>query len=137
PARHFSLASVWVVAALLLFMYLVAAFITAADPNDQDALPFNVLIASDHSVYLGVITNIVVGLLSLLALGTAARGWIGQVIFWGINLGLVVFVVGLILDTPEIKRIGAPVMGLTLLVALALLAWRAWSSALDTSALED
>jgi len=28
-------------------------------------------------------------------------------------------------------------MGLTLLVALALLAWRAWSSALDTSALED
>jgi hypothetical protein len=137
PARHFSLASVWVVAALLLFMYLVAAFITAADPNDQDALPFNVLIASDHSVYLGVITNIVVGLLSLLALGSAARGWIGQVIFWGINLGLVVFVVGLILDTSEIKRIGAPVMGLTLLVALALLAWRAWSSALDTSALED
>jgi hypothetical protein len=47
------------------------------------------------------------------------------VIFWGVNLGLIVFVIGLILDTPEIKRIGAPVMGITLLIALGLLAWTA------------
>lgn len=40
-------------------------------------------------------------------------------------------------DRPsEIKRIGAPVMGITLLVALAILAMRARSSPLDTSALE-
>jgi hypothetical protein len=136
PARHFGIASVWVVGALILFMYLVASFITAADPNDPNAFPTNVLIASDHSVYIGVITNIVVGLLSLLVLGAAARSWVGQLTFWGINLGLVVFVIGLILDTAEIKRVGAPLMGITLLITLAILAWRAWSSTLDTSALE-
>jgi Kef-type K+ transport system membrane component KefB len=39
-----------------------------------------------------------------------------------------VFAIGLIVDTAEIKRIGAPVMGVTLLVALGLLAARAWCS---------
>jgi len=68
-------------------------------------------------------------------LGRAA-GAVSHVIFWGVNLGLVVFVIGLILDTAEIKRIGAPVMGITLLVALAILASRAWSARLETEALE-
>jgi len=132
PMRHFGAASLWVVAALILFMYIVFTFISAGDP---DALPINVLLASDHAVYIGVITNIVLGLLSLLFLRGAAA-WIGHVVFWGVNLGLAVFVIGLIIDTAEVKRIGAPVMGVTLLVALAILAARAWSSAPDTSELE-
>jgi hypothetical protein len=45
-------------------------------------------------------------------------------------------VVGLILDTPEIKRIGAPVMGIALLVTLGILAWRAIST-LDATGIED
>jgi len=133
PTRHFGAASIWTVAALILFMYIVFKFISS--PDDPNALPFNVLIASDHSVYIGVITNIIVGLLSLLVLGRAP-GAVSHVIFWGVNLGLVVFVIGLILDTAEIKRIGAPVMGITLLVALAILASRAWSARLETDGLE-
>ncbi len=135
PIRHFAVASIWAVAALILFMYLVFAFITAADP--ENALPLNVLIASDHAVYLGVITNIVLGLLSVLFLRGRAPGWVAQVIFWGVNLGLAVFVVGLIVDTAEIKRIGAPVMGVTLLLALALLAARTWGTTPDASRLEE
>jgi hypothetical protein len=131
PIRHFGAASVWVVGALILFMYLVFAFITAADPDNPEALPLNVLIASDHAVYIGVITNIMLGLLSLLVLDEAARrSWAGHLIFWGVNLGLLVFVVGLIVDTAEIKRIGAPVMGITLLAALAILAMRAISASM-------
>jgi hypothetical protein len=137
PIRHLGAASIWVVGALILFMYLVFSFITAANPDDPDALPLNVLIASDHAVYLGVITNIVLGLLSLLVLDeTARRSWVGHAIFWGVNLGLLVFVVGLIADTAEIKRIGAPVMGVTLLVALAILARRAPSASLTSTELD-
>jgi hypothetical protein len=135
PARHFSAASIWAVAALILFMYIVFTFITAANPDDPNALPLNILIASDHAVYLGVITNVVIGLLSLLFLRGRAPAWMTQIIFWGINLGLLVFAIGLIVDTAEIKRIGAPVMGVTLLVALGLLAARTWGSAPDESAL--
>jgi peptidoglycan/LPS O-acetylase OafA/YrhL len=107
-------------------MYIVFVFIQ--DPTAIDALPVNILVASDHTVYIGVITNIVLALLGLIALDEASRrGWIGQLIFWGVNLGLLVFVIGLILDTADMKRIGAPVMGATLLLALAILAVRTWS----------
>jgi hypothetical protein len=134
PIRHVGAASVWVVGALILFMYLVYFFITAANPEDPEAFPLNVIIASDHAVYIGVITNIMLGLLSLLVLDEATRrSWVGHLIFWGVNLGLLVFVIGLILDTAEIKRIGAPVMGVTLLVALAILAMRAVSATLASA----
>ena len=134
PLRHAAAASIWVVGALCLFMYLVFSFITAADPTDPAAFPLNVLIASDHAVYIGVITNLIVGLLSVLVLDDATRrSWVPHVIFWGINLGLLVFVVGLIVDTATLKRIGAPLMGLTLYVALAILAMRAWRAPLDNA----
>jgi len=134
PTRHFSVASIWAVASLLLFMYIVFTIISAPDPDTAE-LPLNILIASDHAVYLGVITNVVVGLLSLLFLRGRA-GWVSQVIFWGINLGLLVFAIGLILDSAEIKRIGAPLMGVTLLAALGYLAARMLSDSPDTAALD-
>jgi hypothetical protein len=136
PARHFAVASFWAVGALILFMYIVFTFITAENPDDPAALPLNVLIASDHAVYIGVITNVVLGVLSLLFLRGRAPSWMPHVIFWGVNLGLAVFAVGLIVDTAEIKRIGAPVMGVTLLVALGLLAARAWGATPDVEALD-
>ena len=43
------------------------------------------------------------------------------------------FVLGLIVDTAEIKRIGAPVMGVTLLAALAILASTALTEPLVAS----
>ena len=134
PRRHFAVAAIWAVAALILFMYIVFTIISAPDPATAE-LPFNILIASDHAVYIGVITNTVVGLLSLLFLRRAA-GWIGHVIFWGINLGLLVFAIGLIMDTAEIKRIGAPLMGATLLIALGVLAARMLGSAPDVAELD-
>jgi hypothetical protein len=125
PVRHIAAASLWVVAALILFMYIVFTFITAATPDDPATLPVNVLIASDHAVYIGVVTNGAIGFLGLIALSRAERsGWIGQLMFWGLNLGLLVFVIGLIVDTAELKRIGAPLMGIVLLASLALLALR-------------
>ena len=132
PVRHVAAASLWVVAALILFMYIVFTFISK--PDDPNALPINVLIASDHSVYIGVITNVILSLLvGLLLRADVRRSWIGQLIFWGVNLGLVVFVLGLILDTAAIKRIGAPVMGVSLLFALGVVAWAAYRETLTAS----
>jgi hypothetical protein len=136
PIRHFAASSIWVVFALLLFMYIVFVFITSGaspDPNNT-SLPINVLIASDHSAYIGILTNITLGmLLTLLMRSSDRRGWVGQLIFWGVNGGLIVFVIGLIVNTAEIKRIGAPVMGVTLLIALAVLAYSALTENLESS----
>ena len=134
PARHFAVASFWAVGALILFMYIVFSFIS--DPDSGIEAVLNILIASDHAVYIGVITNVVLGVLSLLFLRGRAPSWVAQVIFWGVNLGLAVFVVGLIVDTAEIKRVGAPLMGVTLLVALGLLAVRALGATPDVETLD-
>ena len=134
PVRHVALSAVWVPVALVLFMYLVFSFITAADPTDPNALPLNVLIASDHSAYIGIVTNIMLGLLATVVLrADVRRSWVGQFMFWAVNLGLIVFVVGLIMDSAEIKRIGAPVMGIALLISLAILAWSAIREPLEAS----
>jgi hypothetical protein len=137
PIRHFAASSIWVVFALVLFMYIVYTFIssgvTTTDTSAPPPIPLNILIASDHSAYIGIVTNIVLGLLSVLLLRPQTPGWIGHVVFWGVNLGLVVFVIGLIVNTAEIKRIGAPVMGTTLLIALAILAYTALRGPLELS----
>ena len=51
------------------------------------------LVAGDHSVYIGVITNVTFALI-LALVGVAARPgarW-ARLVFWGMNLGLLVFV---------------------------------------------
>jgi hypothetical protein len=134
PVRHYGVASLWVVLALVLFMYLVFSFISAADPTDPNAFPLNVLIASDHAAYIGIVTNIVLGLLVTLVLrAEVRRSWVGQLIFWGVNLGLLVFAIGLIVDTAQLKQIGAPVMGITLLASIGILAWTAFREPLDAT----
>jgi hypothetical protein len=135
PGRHFAVASIWTALALVLFMYLVAQVM--ANPDDANALPLNILLASDHAVYIGVLTNIVIGLLSLLALGRGSTpGWASHLIFWGVNIGLAIFMVGLVTESAEIKRVGAPLMGVALLLALGLLGSRLLSSDPDPSSLE-
>jgi hypothetical protein len=130
PIRHIAVASLWVVLAIVIFMDVVFQFVSGVDPDSLGPL----LIAGDHATFIGVVTNVMLGLLAMLVLRASVRtSWIGQVMFWGVNLGLLVFAIGLILDSAEIKRIGAPVMGVVLLFSLAVLAWNAFREPLEAS----
>jgi len=128
-ARHMGAAAIWIVIALGIFMVLVAQFVAAG--GDPSSLNPGILVASDHSTYIGVITNTTFALLIVL-LGDRAGSVIArQVAFWGVNLALAVFVVGLITGTELLKQIGAPLMGLGLLVALADFGAGLWASRVD------
>ncbi len=123
--RHFTVSASFVIVAVALFLYVVFQFIN--DPSlSQDPTPIaGVLIASDHSAFIGVITNLVLGVLFAATADRTSRWpWADQVALWGTNLGLIVFLAGLISATTILKQIGAPVMGISLLVALAVLAMR-------------
>jgi len=124
-AGHFGAAAIWVLVAMGIFMYLIAAFIAAE--GDTSTISTNILIASDHSVFVGVMTNVAFGLLASIAGAGASVRMVGRVSFWGFNVGLIVFVLGLIAESAEVKRIGAPVMGIFLLVALAAYGWAVWT----------
>lgn len=134
PVRHFGASSLWVVGAMALFLYVVFTFIsTGVDPTSPEG-PGNILLASDHAAYIGIVTNIVLGLLITIVLrAEVRRSWVGQLIFWGVNLGLLVFVIGLIVDTAQLKQVGAPLMGITLLASLGIIAWTAFREPLDAT----
>ena len=77
-------------------------------------------------------TNLLLGLVATIAPGRErAATWLSHLQFWAMNLGLVVFAAGLIVDSAVIKRVGAPVMGAAILLGLALLAPRLWASRHD------
>lgn len=123
PQRHLATSAVFVVVAMAIFMYLVAMFLS--DPT-QDFEDFQgILVASDHSTFVGVITNLIFALaLTLASDRRADLAWADQIVYWAMNIGLIIFAIGLIAEVPEIKRIGAPIMGIGILLGLAVIAIR-------------
>ena len=120
PGRFGAVSILWLIPVVGLIVYLIANYI-----EDFDQVPVRLLLALDHATFVGILTNAILG---LLLVATAARralwSWADQVVFWGMNLGLAGFVIGLLADAPEIKRISTPVMGLAILLGLVTAATR-------------
>lgn len=124
PRRHWHLAALFAPVAMSLFMYIIFRFIT-----DPETFPANILIALDHTVFIGVITNLAFGHILTLSGDRQDRWpWAGQALFWILNIGFVIFAAGLVADSAEIKRIGAPIMGIGVLIGIATTYVRLWSS---------
>jgi hypothetical protein len=132
--RHIATSAVLVIIAIAIFMYMVFRFIT--DPNLDVNNPniTGTLIASDHSAFVGVITNLMLGLLLVLTGDRVGRrAGLDTAAYWGLNVGLVIFLVGLVANVAIVKEIGAPLMGISLLLALALAAERFMASDLSVA----
>ncbi len=129
--RFLAVSSAFVIGAMAIFMIVVASFISNPDPT---AINIGLIVASDHAAFIGVMTNIFVALMFMLAAdrqdGPAA---LRQLAFWGMNVGLVVFLAGLITDTSLLKQLGAPTMGVSLLVLLAIATMRLRASNLSAA----
>ena len=133
--RHIAASALFVPVAMAIFLYVVFKFI--GDPKlATDPTPVaGVLTASDHAAFIGVVTNLVLGLLNALTADRRSRWpWADQIAFWGTNIGLAIFLVGLVATSSTIKEIGAPLMGVCLLVGLATLAMRLRDSDLRAAA---
>jgi hypothetical protein len=120
PRRHGASSILWLIPTLVLLAYLIVRYI-----DDFEATPRGLLLALDHSTFVGTLTNAILG---LLLVGTAAQrstwAWADQLVFWGLNLGLVGFVTGLIAESPAIKRGSTPIMGVAILLGLLTAAVR-------------
>jgi len=117
------------VVATAIFLYVISKFISDPSLTSDPTPVIGILTASDHAAFIGVITNLMLGLLLQLTADRRDRWpWADQLIFWGTNAGLIVFLVGLVLDVAVVKRIGAPLMGVSILLGLATIAMRLWSS---------
>jgi hypothetical protein len=112
-------AMVFLVAYLVLLTVLISWIVR--DVVDFDALTESqegLLLAFDHTMFLGVMTNVMFGVLAS-RLTTPRTVLANKVLWFGVNIGLAGFALGLITTTAALKQIFAPIMGLSLLFALA------------------
>jgi hypothetical protein len=113
-------------ALLFLIVYLVLLTVLVSwiirDVIDFDALTESqegLLLAFDHTMFIGVMTNIMFGVLALRF--ASSRVTLANKVLWaGVNVGLAGFALGLLTTTALLKQIFAPIMGLSLLFALVI-----------------
>jgi hypothetical protein len=107
------LAVVFLLVGIGLLVYVVQLFVSGElDPETGEG-PIGVLLAFDHSMFIGVMTNALFG---VIARSAGRRS--DPLVIWAINGGLALFLVGLVADVAILKQIGAPVMGLALLYGI-------------------
>jgi hypothetical protein len=105
---------VFLVVGIGLLVYVVQLFTSGQlDPETGEG-PIGVLLAFDHAMFIGVMTNALFAAIGTIAGATAGS----RVVRWGVNLGLTGFLAGLVTDTALLKRISTPIMGLALLYGI-------------------
>lgn len=115
-AVYAKLSVVYLVIGVALLVYVVQLFVSGELNPETGEGPVGVLIAFDHAMFLGVMTNaLFAGLAIGLAYDTAQRA-----VVWGVNVGLAGFLIGLVGDITVMKRIFTPLMGLALIMAVAV-----------------
>jgi hypothetical protein len=121
--RFFAISALFIVADIALTTYLVVSLITGAFPNGE--APSNLLVALDHTMFIGVMTNAIFGMiLEATWERRAFWPWADDVLFWGMNVGVIGFVLSLITNARMLIPIFTPLMGLSILVGIVVYALR-------------
>jgi len=130
--RHIAIAVGFLVLGVILEAILVQQFIAAQ--GDQSKVSLGLLHALDHTMFVGLMTNVLFGAILVGSATDRARiwPWADQVIFWGLNIGVAGFVAVLLIAgsgegakpfTHPVSFI-APIMGLSALLGIATFSMR-------------
>src|SRR3546814_998536 len=113
PGRYAAASAFAIIVNLIFLNYLVGA-----NGGDINVVGVHQILALDHTMFVGVVTNALFGL-HLVATGGRTR-WpqLDRFVFVGMNAGLAVFVVALLAESTWMMRIATPVLGLAILAGL-------------------
>jgi hypothetical protein len=129
--RHYGIAVPWVVLNLVLIISVVVTAIS----HGFDKVNFNVLIAADHAMFLGVMTNVAFGLMHDVTLKQREiLPWAENVTFWLMNLALIGFIASLLGGAQWAEKLFVPFQGLAILVGIVAFSWRLSITAKATAA---
>ena len=115
PGRH-ALAGGVFVAVTFVYAFLMLGPVQ----GDMGAVPAGQRVSFIHLLAIGGTTNALLGLVIHVSRQRTAPSAMDDAVFWGVNLGLVGFVVALTTDVRGLIAVFAPVMGLALLLAIAV-----------------
>jgi len=130
-ARFAAAASIGILFNILLLNYLAGRY-----SGNFDNVPRGNLLALDHTMFIGVLTNAIFGLLYAATPAHIRERTpiFGNVIFFGTNVGMVGFVAGLLFEVTMLKRIFTPIMGAAILFSLALHTYQIWERSREGAA---
>lgn len=114
--RHFAIAVPFLIVNIILTIVLLVRVISTGNIED---VPFGLIIALDHAMFVGTMTNVLFGVLFVATARHRVWAWADDLIFWGMNLGVAVFIAVLLADARELERYTAPVMGAAVLLGIA------------------
>lgn len=117
--RHFAVAIPFALLFFGIFIFLIVGFAVLQIWKDFSEVPPNLIPASEHPLFVGMVTNILFGI--LFELNRERRTfwpWADHVIFWGVSLGALAFTFTLLLDQDQFLPIVTPVLGISILLGI-------------------
>ncbi|MDP1818543.1 MAG: hypothetical protein Q8K58_01445 [Acidimicrobiales bacterium] len=112
PGRYAAMSALAIVVNIIFLNYLVAA-----NGGDIDLVANHQLLALDHTMFVGVLTNAIFALL-VVASGPTRWPRVDDAVFAGMNVALFGFVVSLLAESTWLMRISTPILGLCILAGL-------------------
>jgi hypothetical protein len=109
---------------LAWFTYMLMAY-----EGDFDLAPEREILALDHLLFIGAITNSVFAMMSIATIRQRALwSWVDTVVLVGVNVPLAIFWIGLVADSDHMIQMATPIMGACILLALLTFTLRLQSS---------
>ena len=99
---------------------VLVSIITRFAP-DLSVTPPRQFEAMDHAIFVGVMTFSILGLVQQLV-PVRLSGWHTQFMFWGMLVGVSLFVAGLLADMTPLLHAGTPLLGLAILAGVGVYA---------------
>ena len=113
PGRYAAASAIAIIVNIAFLNYLVGA-----NGGDIDLVGMHQILAMDHTMFIGVLTNAIFALLAVATAGRTRWPRLDGVVFVGMNAGLVVFVISLLAESTWMMRAATPVLGLAILAGL-------------------
>jgi len=113
PGRYAAASALAIIVNIVFLNYLVAA-----NAGDIDLVGTHQILALDHTMFVGVLTNAIFALLLVATLDRSRWPGLDSIVFYGMNGALVAFVVSLLAEATWLMRLATPVLGLCLLAGL-------------------
>ena len=113
PGRYAAVSALAIVANILFLNYLVGA-----NGGDFDNVGMHQILAVDHMMFVGVLTNAIFAMLAIATAGNSRWPALDTPVFIGLNLGLLGFVISLLAEATPLMRIATPLLGVSILVGL-------------------
>lgn len=119
PARHYAIAIPFALVYLGIFVALIAGFAVLRVWKDFTDIPPQLIPASEHPLFVGMVTNTLFGMLSDLNAGKKAlRPWADHVLFWGMSIAVAAFTFAILTQQTDLYRFITPVLGVSILVGI-------------------